>query len=132
MAVLGIRGGAERPPRLWAQAVGAHRGGAQDGVASGTTSIASQFGAILRNLRTAQGLFQEELTFRAGMSVPYLSDLERGRSNPSLAMVVDLACALATHRSVMLAGLIIEGAQSRRGASVPRTDGAGRQPQFHA
>ncbi|MGY0715161.1 helix-turn-helix domain-containing protein [Azospirillum argentinense] len=43
------------------------------------------------------------------MSVPYLSDLERGRSNPSLAMVVDLARALAPHPSVMLAGLIIEG-----------------------
>jgi len=72
-------------------------------------SIASQFGAILRDLRTARGLSQEELAFRAGMSVPYLSDLERGRSNPSLAMVVDLARALATHPSVMLAGLIIEG-----------------------
>lgn len=78
-------------------------------------SIASQFGAILRDLRTAQGLSQEELAFRAGMSVPYLSDLERGRSNPSLAMVVDLARALATHPSVMLAGLIIE-----RGAEPPR------------
>lgn len=72
-------------------------------------SIASQFGTILRDLRTARGLSQEELAFRAGMSVPYLSDLERGRSNPSLAMVVDLARALATHPSVMLAGLVIEG-----------------------
>ena len=78
-------------------------------------SIASQFGAILRDLRTAQGLSQEELAFRAGMSVPYLSDLERGRPNPSLAMVVDLARALATHPSAMLAGLIIEG-----GAEPPR------------
>ena len=78
-------------------------------------SIASQFGAILRDLRTAQGLSQEELAFRAGMSVPYLSDLERGRSNPSLSMVVDLARALATHPSVMLAGLITKG-----GAEPPR------------
>ncbi|UKJ74426.1 hypothetical protein [Azospirillum brasilense] len=37
-----------------------------------------------------------------------LSDLERGRSNPSLAMGVDLARALVTHPSVMLAGLVIE------------------------
>ncbi|MBP2314218.1 helix-turn-helix domain-containing protein [Azospirillum soli] len=81
-------------------------------------SIANQFGAILRDLRTAQGLSQEELAFRAGMSVPYLSDLERGRSNPSLAMVVDLARALATHPSAMLAGLIIEGGEG--GVDPPR------------
>jgi len=79
-------------------------------------SIAIQFGAILRDLRTAQGLSQEELAFRAGMSVPYLSDLERGRSSPSLAMVVDLARALRKHPSDMLAGLVIEsgGEQPRR------------------
>lgn len=71
--------------------------------------IATQFGAILRKLRTAQGLSQEELAFRAGMSVPYLSDLERGRSSPSLAMVVDLARGLETHPSLMLADLIIDG-----------------------
>ncbi|CAO3350613.1 helix-turn-helix domain-containing protein [Azospirillum palustre] len=69
--------------------------------------IASQFGAILRDLRTTKGFSQEELAFRAGMSVPYLSDLERGRSAPSLAMVVDLARALAMHPSEMLTGLVI-------------------------
>ncbi|WP_207485417.1 helix-turn-helix domain-containing protein [Arenibaculum pallidiluteum] len=72
-------------------------------------SIAIQFGAILRDLRTAKGLSQEELAFRAGMSSPYLSDLERGRSSPSLAMVVDLARALETHPADMLADLVIEG-----------------------
>jgi len=56
----------------------------------------------------AQGLSQEELAFRAGMSVPYLSDLERGRSSPSLAMVVDLARGLETHPSLMLSDLIID------------------------
>ena len=42
------------------------------------------------------------------MSVPYLSDLERGRSSPSLAMVVDLARGLETHPSLMLSDLIID------------------------
>ncbi|QCO04833.1 XRE family transcriptional regulator (plasmid) [Azospirillum argentinense] len=67
------------------------------------------------------GLFQAELVFGAGMSVPYLSDLERGHSNPSLAMVVDLARALATHLSVMLAGLIIE--RGRRAAAAQAYQG---------
>jgi len=70
--------------------------------------IATQFGAILRDLRTAKGLSQEELAFRAGMSVPYLSDLERGRSNPSLAMVIDLARALEMHPSEILVGLVVD------------------------
>lgn len=70
--------------------------------------IATQFGAILRDLRTTKGLSQEELAFRAGMSVPYLSELERGRSVPSLAMVVDLARALDVHPSTMLSNLVVD------------------------
>lgn len=70
--------------------------------------VAAQFGAILRDLRTGSGLSQEELAFRAGMSVPYLSDLERGRSNPSLAMVVDLARALGVHPVRLVEELVID------------------------
>ncbi len=36
------------------------------------------FGALLRKLRLARGLTQEELAERAGLSVRGLSDLERG------------------------------------------------------
>ena len=63
--------------------------------------VRSQFGRILRDLRNARSLAQEELAHRAGMDVTYLSDLERGRWNPSLAMfanptaiqaVADAAC----------------------------------------
>jgi transcriptional regulator with XRE-family HTH domain len=50
---------------------------------------------------------QEELAFRAEMNVTYLSDLERGRWNPSLAMIVDLAIALDVHPSELLRGLTI-------------------------
>ncbi|PWC56058.1 helix-turn-helix transcriptional regulator [Azospirillum sp. TSO22-1] len=79
-------------------------------------NVAVQFGAILRDLRVANSLSQEELAYRAGMSVPYLSDLERGRSNPSLAMIVDLALALGVHPSQMLEALKIDaaGQPSRR------------------
>lgn len=67
--------------------------------------VRDEFGRILRELRTAKGLSQEEVAHRAGMSVPYLSEIERGRSSPSLAMLVDLALALDTHPSEMLKGL---------------------------
>lgn len=61
-----------------------------------------QFGKSLRKLRHGRGLSQEELAFRAGMHVTYLSDLERGLNNPSLAMLVDLARGLAVHPSELL------------------------------
>jgi transcriptional regulator with XRE-family HTH domain len=70
--------------------------------------VREQFGRILRKSRTARGLTQEELAFRAGMSVPYLSDLERGLWNPSLAMVVDLARALEIHPAELLTDLEVD------------------------
>jgi transcriptional regulator with XRE-family HTH domain len=76
--------------------------------------IREQFGRILRDLRTAKGLTQEEVAFRAGMSVPYLSDIERGRSSPSLSMLADLALALETHPSEMLRDLKLEAGSGNR------------------
>jgi transcriptional regulator with XRE-family HTH domain len=64
-----------------------------------------QFGRILRELRTGKKLTQEELAERAGMDVTYLSDLERGKWNPSLAMIVDLANGLELHPSELLRDL---------------------------
>jgi transcriptional regulator with XRE-family HTH domain len=69
--------------------------------------IATQFGSSLRDLRLSRAFSQEELAFRAGMNVTYLSDLERGKSNPSLAMIVDLARALDVHPSKLLEGLAV-------------------------
>lgn len=76
--------------------------------------IREQFGRILRETRTAKGLTQEELAFRAGMSVPYLSDIERGKSAPSLSMLADLALALETHPSELLKSLNLEGGPAGR------------------
>jgi transcriptional regulator with XRE-family HTH domain len=42
------------------------------------------------------------------MNVTYLSDLERGRWNPSLAMIVDLARALEAHPSELLKDLVLD------------------------
>jgi Predicted transcriptional regulator with C-terminal CBS domains len=76
--------------------------------------IREQFGRILREMRTAKDLTQEELAFRAGMSVPYLSDIERGKSAPSLSMLADLALALETHPSELLKGLSLESGPAGR------------------
>ncbi|MBB6251465.1 helix-turn-helix domain-containing protein [Nitrospirillum iridis] len=70
--------------------------------------IRIQFGKLLRQQRKAKSLTQEELAGRAGMAVPYLSDLERGKWNPSLAVIVDLARGLGIEASDLLVGLEID------------------------
>ncbi|TWB26177.1 helix-turn-helix protein [Nitrospirillum viridazoti] len=46
------------------------------------------------------------------MDVTYLSDLERGKWNPSLAMIVDLARGLSVHPSELLIGLQVDQADA--------------------
>lgn len=45
----------------------------------------------LRELRTERELRLKDIASVAGISVPYLSDLERGRTAPSLSTLRDLA-----------------------------------------
>ena len=60
-----------------------------------TTRQPPSFGALLRSYRDVTGLTQEELAQKAGLSVPTISNLERGRSQtPYRATVRRLAGAL--------------------------------------
>jgi DNA-binding XRE family transcriptional regulator len=52
------------------------------------------FGAHLRELRTARGLTQAELADLARTSKPFISNLERGLTTPTLGMLLRLADAL--------------------------------------
>jgi transcriptional regulator with XRE-family HTH domain len=45
-------------------------------------------------LRKAAGLTQEQLAVRSGLSQQYLSDLERGKLNPTVVTLYELAEAL--------------------------------------
>jgi transcriptional regulator with XRE-family HTH domain len=45
-------------------------------------------------LRAAADLTQEELAERSGLSQQYLSDLERGKRNPTVVTLYELARAL--------------------------------------
>ncbi len=51
-------------------------------------------GLNIRRYRLAAGMTQEELAFRAGMDRTYLSDIERGRRNPTLLTMQDIAVPL--------------------------------------
>ena len=45
-------------------------------------------------IRKAHGLTQEELAVRSGLTQQYLSDLERGKRNPTVVTLYELSQAL--------------------------------------
>jgi transcriptional regulator with XRE-family HTH domain len=51
-------------------------------------------GRNFARLRRAKGLTQEEVEARSGFSQQYLSSLERGRRNPTVITLFELAQAL--------------------------------------
>ncbi len=52
------------------------------------------FGNQLKMLRRSQNISQEELAFRSGLHRTYISSVERGQRNISLANIARLAKAL--------------------------------------
>lgn len=52
-------------------------------------------GRNAKRIRIARGLTQEELAERSGFSQQYLSDLERGRRNPTIVSLWELSQALS-------------------------------------
>lgn len=51
-------------------------------------------GSNLSRIRRERGLTQEQLEARSGFSQQYLSDLERGRRNPTVVTLFEIAQAL--------------------------------------
>lgn len=51
-------------------------------------------GANVRRLRLAAGLTQEQLAEKSGFGQQYISDLERGRQNPTVVTLCELGQAL--------------------------------------
>jgi transcriptional regulator with XRE-family HTH domain len=52
------------------------------------------FGSNVRELRIQAGLTQLELAHEAGLDLSYISDLELGKRNPSLGVILKLAMGL--------------------------------------
>ncbi|MDE2135729.1 MAG: helix-turn-helix transcriptional regulator [Alphaproteobacteria bacterium] len=51
-------------------------------------------GQNVKRIRQKAGLTQEQFAEKSGFSQQYLSTLERGRRNPSIVTLYELACAL--------------------------------------
>ncbi len=59
-------------------------------------------GRNLARLRREKGLTQEELEARSGFSQQYLSGIERGKRNPTVITIYELAQALGvSHMELM-------------------------------
>ena len=59
-------------------------------------------GRNAKEIRLAKGLTQEEFAERSGFSQQYISDLERGRRNPTVVSLYELAQALGvTHMELV-------------------------------
>jgi transcriptional regulator with XRE-family HTH domain len=59
-------------------------------------------GANLARIRQEKGLTQEQLAERSGFSQQYLSGLERGRRNPTIVTVYEVAQALGVRPADLL------------------------------
>src|ERR1700739_3591217 len=68
-----------------------------------TIDLKSFLGIAIRTQRTALGISQEELAYRAGLHRTYVSDLERGARNPSIESIEKLAGALQISVSKLFA-----------------------------
>lgn len=60
-------------------------------------------GRNVRRIRLEKGLTQDEFAHRSGFSQQYISDLERGRRNPTLVTLFELAQALGCRHADLLA-----------------------------
>lgn len=61
------------------------------------------FGQRLRELRTEAGwTSQEDFAHHVGMDRTYVSGIERGRTNPTLEVIVRLAHGLGVHPAALM------------------------------
>ena len=59
-----------------------------------SNDICVEFGKRLRQFRIKRGWSQEELAYRVGIDVSYLSELETGKKEPCLRKIKELAQGL--------------------------------------
>ncbi len=64
--------------------------------------IRARLGRNVRKLREARGWSQEDYADRAGIHRTYVSDIERGRRNPTISVIEKLAGPLEIEPGVLL------------------------------
>ncbi|HEY9773519.1 MAG TPA: helix-turn-helix domain-containing protein [Planktothrix sp.] len=65
----------------------------------------AQFGLRVLDLRQRKGLSQETLADRTGVTRSYLGEIERGKANPTLSLMLKISGALDTALSDLTSGI---------------------------
>lgn len=65
---------------------------------------ATEFATRLSALRKARGMTQEEMAESLNISLEHLSKMERGKRNPSIDLVVAMACYFHVSTDYLLMG----------------------------
>jgi transcriptional regulator with XRE-family HTH domain len=76
-------------------------------------------GQQLRTLRTAAGRTVASVAADAGLSVPYIANLENGRGNPTVTALTRLAAALGTHLAITIEPAAPPVTATEAAASIP-------------
>jgi transcriptional regulator with XRE-family HTH domain len=81
-----------------------------------SSHFATTFGIVLRRLRKAADMSQEALALEAELQRNYVSLMELGRYQPTLATIFKLAEALKMPPSLLVAQVEVALNDSRKGA----------------
>jgi transcriptional regulator with XRE-family HTH domain len=87
-----------------------------------------ELGELLRERRKAAGRTIASVAVDAGLSVPYIANLENGRGNPTVAALDRLATALGTRLEVGIADEPSDASQTSQ-ASADLVSGSDRSGQ---
>lgn len=75
----------------------------------------SRLGAAIRARRKALGMTIVQLADRADLSHPFVSQVERGRANPSFDSLARIAHALGTSQVELMSGTALDESSARAG-----------------
>lgn len=83
------------------------------------------FGLVLRELRTAKGISQERLAFTGDLDRTFISLLERGKRQPSLTSILQIARALDIPPGEIVDAVYARITQATRNPSTRSKKGGG-------
>lgn len=68
-----------------------------------TETLGQALGAVITALRTAKGWSQDKLALKSGYSLQWVNRVERGKANPTMALVIVMSDIFKLRPSQLLA-----------------------------
>ena len=87
-------------------------------------------GSVLRRIRTERGTTLRQLSEESRVSVPYLSEIERGRKEASSEILAALCRVLDVTEGELLTSVAAEFAQTQVLSLVPEREAAPTPPEL--